>query len=46
MTTLVHLAVADLVRPAARPPVSGDRVDELVESVGRLGLLQPLVVVP
>ncbi len=46
MTTLVHLTVADIVRPAARLPVSDDRVAELAESVARVGLLQPLVVVP
>jgi ParB-like chromosome segregation protein Spo0J len=46
MTILIDLAVADIIRPAVRQPVNDDRVGELVESIDRLGLLQPLVVVP
>ena len=46
MTTLVELPIHDIIKPEIRQPLTEVRVVELADSIDRLGLLQPLVVVP
>ena len=46
MTTLVEVTVNDIIKPEIRQPLTEVRVVELADSIDRLGLLQPLVVVP